>query len=136
MSTTSATTTHCTPATVDGSEWVLGTEPTDELDEDLVRLAALGARDLPLDVDDAIVRFASGSHGSGALLIRNAPIGALPLTPATPESPVDKDLATELALLTVARVLGQPVDATYIPSPIRARWLPPTRSGKAVRNGS
>ena len=113
MSTTSATTTHCAPATVDGSEWVLGTEPTDELDEDLVRLAALGARDLPLDVDDAIVRFASGSHGSGALLIRNAPIGDLPATPATPDSTVDKDLATELTLLTVARRLGQPVG--YVP---------------------
>ena len=113
MSTTSATTTHCAPACVDASGWVLRTTPTDQLGDDLVHLAALGARDLPIDVDGAIVRFASESHRSGALLIRNAPIGALPLTPATPESPVDKDLATELALLTVARVLGQPVG--YVP---------------------
>lgn len=106
--------THCAPTSVDASGWVVA--PTTlgaELDEDLVRLAALGARDLPVDVDEALVRFASESHRSGALLIRNAPIGALPPTPATPETPVDKDLATELTLLTVARRLGQPVG--YVP---------------------
>ncbi len=104
---------QCAPASVDASGWTLRSEPSDALDEDLVRQAALGARDLPLDVDDAIVRFASESHRSGALLLRNVPIGELPPTPATPESPVDKDLATELALLTVARRLGQPVG--YVP---------------------
>ncbi len=113
MSTTSATTTHCAPACVDASSWVLRTAPTGQLDEELVQLAALGTRDLPIDVDDAIVRFASESHRSGALLIRNAPIGDLPPTPATPESPVVKDLETELTLLTVARRLGQPVG--YVP---------------------
>lgn len=113
MTTTSAPPVHCPPASVDASGWILHTAPGDQLDEDLVRIAALGARDLPVEVDDAIVRFASESHRSGALLIRNAPIGALPPTPATPESPVAKDLATELTLLTVARRLGQPVG--YIP---------------------
>jgi L-asparagine oxygenase len=113
MSTTSATATHCAPASVDAADWVIRTTPGEELDEELVRLAAMGARHLPVEVDDAIVRFASESHRSGALLIRNAPIGELPLTPATPESPVDKDLATELTLLTVARRLGQPVG--YVP---------------------
>ncbi len=101
------------PMSVDASGWSLRHEPSAELDEDLVRQAALGARDLPLDVDDAIVRFASESDRSGALLIRNAPISELPPTPATPESRVDKDLATELTLLTVARRLGQPVG--YVP---------------------
>ena len=110
---TSATTTHCAPATVDASEWVLQATPSDHLDEELVQLAARGARDLPCAVDDAIVRFASESHRSGALLIRNAPIGQLPPTPDTPESPVAKNLATELTLLTVARRLGQPVG--YVP---------------------
>ncbi len=113
MTTTSAPTVHCAPASVDASGWALHAAPSDRLDEDLVRRAALGARDLPLEVDDAIVRFASESHRSGALLIRNAPIGELPPTPATPESPVAKDLATELTLLTVARRLGQPVG--YVP---------------------
>ncbi len=110
---TSATTTHCAPATVDAAGWVLQTTPSGQLDEELVRLAGLGARDLPYEVDDALVRFASESHRCGALLIRNAPIGHLPPTPATPESPLAKDLATELTLLTVARRLGQPVG--YVP---------------------
>jgi alpha-ketoglutarate-dependent taurine dioxygenase len=113
MTTTSAPSIHCAPASVDAAGWVLHTAPGDQLDEDLVRLAALGARHLPVEVDDAIVRFASESHRSGALLIHNAPIGELPPTPATPESPVAKDLATELTLLTVARRLGQPVG--YVP---------------------
>jgi alpha-ketoglutarate-dependent taurine dioxygenase len=110
---TSATTTHCAPASVDADGWVLTAAPGDQLDEELVRVAGLGARDLPYTVDDALVRFASESHRCGALLIRNAPIGHLPPTPPTPESPVAKDLATELTLLTVARRLGQPVG--YVP---------------------
>ncbi len=110
---TSTTTAHCAPASVDASGWVLPTAPSQQLDEDLVQLAALGARDLPFDVDDAIVRFASESHRCGALLIRHAPIGELPPTPPTPQSPVTKDLATELTLLTIARRLGQPVG--YVP---------------------
>ncbi|HSP29125.1 MAG TPA: TauD/TfdA family dioxygenase [Ilumatobacteraceae bacterium] len=110
---TSATTTHCAPATVDAAGWVLQTTPSDQLDEELVRLAGLSARDLPYEVDDALVRFASESHRCGALLIRHAPIGHLPPTPPTPESPVAKDLSTELTLLTVARRLGQPVG--YVP---------------------
>jgi L-asparagine oxygenase len=104
---------HVAPAVVDATGWIPSAGPGDRLDEDLVTLAALGGRDLPVDVDDAIVRFASASHRSGALLIRNAPIGALPPTPAAPDSHVDKDLATELTLLTVARRLGQPVG--YVP---------------------
>ena len=110
---TSATTTHCAPATVDAAGWVLQTTPSDQLDEELVRLAGLSARDLPYEVDDALVRFASESHRCGALLIRHAPVGHLPPTPPTPESPVAKDLSTELTLLTVARRLGQPVG--YVP---------------------
>jgi L-asparagine oxygenase len=115
MSTT--TTTQRTPALVDASGWQLHTPPSDQphagdLDA-LVHLAALGSRNLPIEVDDAIVRFAAESHRSGALLIRNAPIGDLPPTPPTPESTVDNDLATELTLLTVARRLGQPVG--YVP---------------------
>jgi alpha-ketoglutarate-dependent taurine dioxygenase len=98
---------------VDATGWTLHAAPGAQLDEDLVRSAAIGARDLPLEVDRAIVQFASESHRCGALLIRNAPIGALPPTPATPETPVVKDLATEQALLTVARRLGQPVG--YVP---------------------
>jgi L-asparagine oxygenase len=104
---------HCAPATVDAAAWTLTSAPGDELDEELVVRAGLACRDLPIEVDEAIVRFASASHRSGALLIRRAPIGDLPPTPATPESPVDKDLSTEFTLLTVARRLGEPVG--YVP---------------------
>ena len=113
MSMTSATPTHCMPDSVDATGWAPATTAGDRLDEGLVRQAALGARNLPIDVDEAIIRFASEPHHSGALLIRNATIGELPPTPATPESPTHKDLATELALLTVARRLGEPVG--YVP---------------------
>ena len=44
---------------------------------------------------------------AGALLIRNIPIGPLPPTPGAPGEPTGKDLATELALLTVARPPGR-----------------------------
>lgn len=97
---------------VDAAAWTTG-PPTRELDDELVHLAALAQRDLPLGVDDALLRFAARPGRSGALLIRNTPVGALPPTPATPASPVGKDLSTELLLLTVARRLGQPVG--YVP---------------------
>ena len=84
-----------------------------EIDESLVDAAATAARRLPDHVDAAIHTFASRSHRSGALLIANTPIGHLPSTPATPTTPVAKDLATELVVLTVARRLGQPVG--YVP---------------------
>ena len=64
-------------------------------------------RSLPIDVDDALARFASQSNRAGALLIRNVPIGALPPTPATPSESTGKDLATELTLLTVGAPPGR-----------------------------
>ncbi len=100
---------------VDASSWTQA--PVDaarvELDEALVHDAAMRGRGLPIDVDDAVARFASRSNRAGALLIRNVPIGALPPTPAAPDESVVKDLTTELALLSVARRLGEPVG--YVP---------------------
>ena len=84
-----------------------------DLGEELVHAAAVGARNLPVEVDDALLRFTVAPPRAGALLLRNAPIGELPPTPPAPEAHVDKDLATELTLLTVARRLGQPVG--YVP---------------------
>jgi alpha-ketoglutarate-dependent taurine dioxygenase len=108
-----ATIPHCSPATVDATGWAAHARADAALDEQLVRRAAIGARDLPIEVDEALVHFASEPHRSGALLIRNAPIGDLPPTPPSPDAPVAKDLSTELVLLTVARRLGQPVG--YVP---------------------
>lgn len=120
MPTAPPMTTLATPLTVDAQGWRVDTRAVppppvagQQIDETLVDAAAVGARGLPPHVDEALMRFASRSDPSGALLIRNAPIGSLPPTPATPSSPTDKDLATELVLLTAARRLGQPVG--YVP---------------------
>ena len=100
---------------MDASSWRVAAADAlgSDLGEEVVHAAAVGARTLPADVDDALVRFTVAPPRAGALLLRNVPIGELPPTPPTPETPVAKDLATELALLTVARRLGQPVG--YIP---------------------
>jgi alpha-ketoglutarate-dependent taurine dioxygenase len=99
--------------TVDASSWRVPATAALDLDEDLVHAAAIGAHTLPADVDDALLRFTVTPPRAGALLLRNVPIGELPPTPPTPEASAAKDLATELALLTVARRLGQPVG--YVP---------------------
>jgi hypothetical protein len=107
--------TIATLPTVDASGWHVA--PADalgsDLGEELVHAAAVGARTLPADVDDALLRFTVTPPRAGALLLRNAPIGELPPTPPSPAAPVVKNLATELTLLTVARRLGQPVG--YVP---------------------
>ncbi|MEO8264832.1 MAG: TauD/TfdA family dioxygenase [Ilumatobacteraceae bacterium] len=77
--------------------------------ESFVRAAGHAARSLPTVVHDALVDFADHAHQSGSLLLRGMPVGDLPLTPATPTTPADKDSVSEFTLLTVARRLGQPV---------------------------
>ncbi len=99
--------------TADATSWTAAPIDRVELDEALVHEAAMRGRILPIAVDEALARFASRSNRAGALLVRNIPIGTLPPTPAAPGEPTDKDLATELALLTVARRLGEPVG--YVP---------------------
>ncbi len=99
--------------TVDAHAWRPDAPTSDALDEALVRQATLASRGLPIEVDEALAAFASTPHRSGALLIRHAPIGALPPTPERPDAPTAKDLSTELVVLTVARRLGQPVG--YVP---------------------
>ena len=111
MTTRTSTNADTRLATVDAGDWRLPAAGGD-LDE-LAHAAGLAARTVPLDVDDALLRFASASNHAGALLIRNVPIGDVPSTPPAPDAPSDKGLATEFALLTVARRLGQPVG--YVP---------------------
>lgn len=102
-----------TPPTVDAAEWRVDTPTSTVLDESTVDAAARAGRDLPIEVDIALGRFASAPDRPGALLIRHVPIGALPPTPPSPAAPTTKDLRTEHLLLTVARRLGQPVG--YLP---------------------
>jgi len=77
-----------------------------------VRAAARAGRLLGESVHDALCDFADqvGEAGaSGALLVRDLPIGRVGPTPRSPRHPADKDHVSELVLLTVARRLGQPV---------------------------
>lgn len=78
-------------------------------DEALVRTAARLSATLPQPIGEALVDFADHPERSGALLLRNVPVGTLPPTPASPDTTTTKDLTTELTLLAVARRLGQPV---------------------------
>ena len=68
-----------------------------------------GQRLLPAAVHDALVDFADASSAGGALLVSGVPMGDVPKTPPYPGAPVDKDGASEFALLAFARRLGQPV---------------------------
>jgi hypothetical protein len=77
--------------------------------EDIVTTAGHAGRLLSPDVFDALVDFADSSHPSGALLVRNVPVGSIGPTPPAPTAPTTKDAVSELSLLTIARRLGQPV---------------------------
>lgn len=104
---------HVLPQVVDGSDSV-GAFP-DSLaqvepgSETFVRAAGHAGRLLAPAVHDALIDFADAPHRSGALLIKHMPVGELPATPATPTTPTTKDHVSEFTLLTVARLLGQPV---------------------------
>lgn len=66
-------------------------------------------RRLPESAFDALLEFADEGNDTGAVLLRGLPTGALPPTPATPSTAFAKDLLSEMTLLTVGRLLGQPV---------------------------
>lgn len=79
------------------------------LGESLVAAATRAARALPAVVHDELASFAASPHRSGALLVQGVSIGAIPTTPATPSSAVEKDGLSEFVLLTAATRLGHPV---------------------------
>lgn len=78
-------------------------------DATLVGLAAEQAALLPAGIRDRVEAFRSGTHPSGSLLLRGLPVGALPPTPATPTDQTNKSNATEVLLLAVGCLLGEPV---------------------------
>lgn len=108
------TTAHAVPPTITarGAVSLPSVPPGTGLDE-LVRRAGHAGRALPADLYDAVIDFADEPNRSGALLLRRLPVGDVPATPATPTAPTGKDLVSETTLLTVARLLGQPVG--YLP---------------------
>ncbi|MEO6122895.1 MAG: TauD/TfdA family dioxygenase [Ilumatobacteraceae bacterium] len=79
------------------------------LDVDLVRLAGEQAANLPAGLRRQVEGFRTTPPPAGCLLLRGLPVGALPPTPAEPTDPVDKSKATEMLLLSIASLLGEPV---------------------------
>jgi L-asparagine oxygenase len=79
------------------------------LDETFVRAAGAATRLLPAGVRAAVRAFARDPGPSGTLLLRAMPVGDVPTTPSRPDAASEKDRTSELTLLTVARLLGEPV---------------------------
>lgn len=76
---------------------------------ELMATAGRSARRFPPDLYDALVDFGDDSGTTGALLLRNLPVGTIPPTPPTPTTPTGKSLHSEALLLAAGRLLGQPV---------------------------
>ena len=109
-------------------------------DELLVARARERAAALPGGLAERIATFRRGHERSGSLLVRGLPIGDLPLTPARPNDPTSKTNSTELLLLTVALLLGEPVgyqpehggDVVQNIVPVRASSLRQTSTSSSV----
>ena len=78
-------------------------------DVDLVAQAMELARQLPAGMRSRLEAFRDSPPPAGCLLIQGLPVGDLPPTPPQPTAPTDKTSATELRLLAMAAVLGEPV---------------------------
>ncbi|MGL4766560.1 MAG: TauD/TfdA family dioxygenase [Formosimonas sp.] len=79
------------------------------MSEPFIDAAAHFAPHLPTEIQTAVAEFRQHSHASGALLLRGLPVGDLPATPPTPTTPTTKDDTSEFTLLTIAKLLGEPV---------------------------
>jgi len=105
---------HRTPPVVDlaSSPWDFAEVPGVDADlsgEEFSRAVRRNVRRLPELAFDALLEFADEGNDAGALLLRGLPTGALPPTPASPSTAFVKGLHSEMTLLTVGRLLGQPV---------------------------
>jgi L-asparagine oxygenase len=101
--------------TVDASSWLRGAVPTvgGVGGDEMLRSIRTAARRVPENVLERLLAFQDEPHNSGALLLKRCPLGELPATPETPTAPCEKTLESEHTLLSVARILGQPVG--YLP---------------------
>ena len=101
--------------TEDASTWASATVPSrgGVGGEEMLRSIRTAARRVPEHVLERVLAFQEEPHHSGALLLKGCPIGVLPNTPETPTAPCEKTLESEHTLLSVARLLGQPVG--YLP---------------------
>jgi L-asparagine oxygenase len=98
------------PRLVDAPTFALPEPPHGGLaDDSFVAAAGHAGRLVPAQVHDALVDFADEPGPAGALLLTRMPVGAIPPTPRSPTATTGKDRTSEMTLLTVARLLGQPV---------------------------
>src|SRR4051794_32235895 len=101
---------HPMPQTVMATSWLLrAPRRVEPADERFVRLAEDGVRRIPAAAPAALPGLPAAPPQAGAPLRRGPRVGRLPPTPATPATRVAKDRTSELAVLTVACRLGQPV---------------------------
>lgn len=101
---------HAVPLELDCPSFAPGAALSGEIgSEGFVAAAGELANRLPDNVRQAIDRFRTQSHRSGALLIHGFPVGELPPTPATPTDETQKNTRSESVLLAVAKCLGEPV---------------------------
>jgi L-asparagine oxygenase len=97
-----------TPRAVDAPDFRLPVPAGRPSDGALVAVAADAAHLLPESVHDALVAFVADS-GAGTLLLRAMPVGEVPATPVRPGARGGTDQTSELTLLTVACLLGEPI---------------------------
>ena len=89
--------------------WRLAAPERLVLDEAFIdHVSRLGQR-VPAAVYAAVAEFVNHGAPAGGLLVADVPVGDPPATPPTPTSATTKDAVSETALLTIARLLGQPV---------------------------
>ncbi|MGH8976867.1 MAG: TauD/TfdA family dioxygenase [Acidimicrobiia bacterium] len=79
------------------------------VDEAFVDTAAVAARALPNEIRAAVRAFAADPDPDGVLLLRGLPVGSVAPTPVDPLGGPGDDHTSELALLAVATLLGEPV---------------------------
>ncbi len=103
-------TAHITPRAVINPTIFSLNPPKDDIgSETFVNAAGIASVQLPEAIRAAITEFKNEPHVSGALLLRGLPVGVLPDTPPTPTTPTTKDHTSEMTLLAVAKMLGEPV---------------------------
>jgi L-asparagine oxygenase len=78
-------------------------------DDDSLLHGARRTVELPADVCDAVIAFRADSTPQGCLLLRNLAIGEVPATPPEPTAVTTKSNASEMLLVAVASLLGEPV---------------------------
>ena len=101
---------------VHGASWegfVTAAGVVDDIDDGdegaVMDLARRLTRRLPDEIAEAVLEFADHPPSAGAVVIRPLPVGDLAPTPPAPGHRAPGWMASEVVLLSVARLLGQPI---------------------------